>query len=128
MSLFRSVLQVVGRLVGEPAEPPRREPKSDGERLAMAVLDGDEEAALALADLVLMTYQRTAGVPEGLRFDDVAWPYRAKAAFRRMGVKSFRQLLGVSAAELLVQPGVGQGTVRQVRAILAHYRLALKGE
>jgi hypothetical protein len=128
MSFVRNVLQAVGRLVGEDLAPPPPAPRTDGERLARAVLDGDEEAALALADLVLMTYQRVQALPAGLTFEAVAWPHRAKSAFHRMGIKTFNQLLAIRPDDLLAQPGVGDVTLRQVREILAGYRLGLSGE
>jgi hypothetical protein len=92
MSILRRLLNVV---FGEddPARVEQRVPRTDEERLALAVLAGDEEAALALADLVLMTYHRLAKVPPGVSFESAPWPRRARAAFRRMGIRSFKQLI-----------------------------------
>jgi hypothetical protein len=92
------------------------------------VLDGDDEAALALADLVLETYRRASYLEQGVTFDAVAWPRRAKAAFRRLGVHSFKRLLETTADDLLGCRDFGPVTLRQVREILASYGVALKAE
>jgi hypothetical protein len=129
--MIRGLLNLLGWVADRaqaPAPPAPEEPLTDARRLAHAVLDGDDEAALALADLVLETYRRASSLPEGVTFDTVAWPRRAKTAFRRLGIHSFRRLLETSAGQLLCCRDFGPVTLRQVREVLAAYGLALKGE
>jgi len=130
--MIRGLLNLLG-WVAERAQAPAAPtapaaPLTDAQRLAHAVLDGDDEAALALADLVLETYRRASSLPDGVTFDTLAWPRRAKTAFRRLGIHSFRRLLETGADQLLCCRDFGPVTLRQVREVLSAYGLALKGE
>lgn len=105
-----------------------RNPKTDEDRMAVAVLQQDYETAYILADLILETRSRIANIPAGLTFAKVKWPNQAYYAFRDLGIRSFETLLATDAQTLLRQNRFGPGTLRKVRAILASFGLALKGD
>jgi hypothetical protein len=119
------VAEVLAEIV---AGGPIPEPRTDAERLARAVLRGEAEAALGLADLVQEQHSRLLGLPAGVTFELAPWRPLARDVFRRRGITTFAQLTGTTAADLDRTPGCGRRTLQHVREVLGRYGLSLSGE
>jgi hypothetical protein len=102
-------------------------PGNDLERMAWAVLDGDRETALALADRILETYHRTSGVP-ALPIDWCQLPAPTRRVLLRDGVLTLRDLAARSAGELCFLTGFGRLSLQAVRIYLQVRGLHLRDE
>jgi len=60
--------------------------------------------------------------------EDLCLPIRAQNAIKNEGIKTIGELVTKTAHELCRLPNFGKGSLADVRAALAVYRLKLKGE
>jgi hypothetical protein len=104
-------------------------------RLALAVLQGDVQAALPLADAVLESWSRLDAARPAMallmRPPACLWlplepPIRVRKMFYRLGILTVDGLLLRTRAELLETPNFGATSIWQVETALAAVGLSLR--
>jgi len=97
--------------------------------LALAVIRGDAEAALPLADEVQLGWAERARARRGaVRVADAGLAARARNLLLAHGIDTLDGLAGRTAKELLAIRGFGPAALYQVRRALKAHGMGLKGE